>query len=198
MSTAATNTVPTPEQYLAMERWSEVKHEYYLGQIITMTGASRAHNLITGNIAHVVWNQLVDRPSELYASDMRVSLGSGIYVYPDVVIVRGEPRFLDETFDTLLNPTVILEVLSPTTKDFDRGSKFAYYRQIPSLREFVAVAQDQVWIEHHRRVDDEWKLVDLISRTDTLRLESIGCQIPLSEVYAKVAVADRAEMANPS
>ena len=188
MSSAA-KTYVTPEQYLEMERQAERKHEYDRGRIIAMPGASREHNLIAVNIMSELWNQLVERPCEAYAGNMRVRLGEGgPYVYPDVVVVCGEPRFeVEGGVDTLQNPTLIVEVLSPSTEGRDRGRKSRVYRALPSLRHYVMVAQDEVLVEHYRRVDGKWEPSELVDIDATLRLESVDCELPLRRVYAKVA-----------
>jgi Uma2 family endonuclease len=189
MSSAA-KTYLTPEQYLAWERKSDVKHEYDRGRIIAMAGASREHTLIAANVVRVVGNQLVDRPCELYASDMRVRIEDGRYVYPDVVVACGEPRFADDEADNLLNPTLIVEVLSPTTERRDRGRKFHQYRTIESLQEYVMVAQDEVRVERYTRRDGQWAFFEVHDLDAKLRLESIGCEVTLREVYAKVTFPD--------
>ena len=132
MSSAATKIRFTAQEYLALERKSETRNEYYNGEIFAMAGASREHNLIVGNLLRDIGNQLEDRPCESYPSDMRVSIeATGLYTYPDVAVVCGEPRFQDREVDTLLNPTVIIEVLSPSTEAYDRGVKFRHYRAHP-------------------------------------------------------------------
>src|SRR5262245_46847116 len=128
----------TPEQYLVLERKADFKSEYLNGYIIAMAGASREHNLIAGNLHGELRSQLKGRPCETYVSDMRVFIDrTGLYTYPDIVAVCGEARFQDDGVDTLLNPTVIVEVLSDSTERYDRGRKFGHYRQLPSLREYV-------------------------------------------------------------
>ena len=130
MSSAATRKRLSPQEYLAIERKSETRNEYYNGEMFAMAGASREHNLISVNLLRDIGNQLEDRPCEAYPSDMRVSIeATGLYTYPDVSVVCGEPRFEDREVDTLLNPTVIIEILSPTTEAYDRGFKFRQYRQ---------------------------------------------------------------------
>ena len=121
-----------------------------------MAGASREHNLIAANLVRRIGNQLDGRPCETYTNDMRVLVSqTGLYTYPDVIVVCGEALFLDENEDTLLNPTVIAEVLSPTTEAYDRGKKFGHYRRLESLREYVLVAQDEVLVEHYVREGDD-------------------------------------------
>ena len=121
-------------------------------------------------------------------SDVRVFVGrTGLYTYPDVVAVCGERQFLDAEVDTLLNPTLIGEILSPSTESYDRGKKFGHYRQLASLQEYVLVSQDQVLVERFTRQGDEWLLTEFNSLDDTLRLASIGCEIPLREIYARIS-----------
>jgi Uma2 family endonuclease len=187
MSSAARKHRYTPEQYLAQERAASFKSEYCNGSITAMAGASREHNLIAGNIHAELRALLRHRPCETYVGDMRVCVApTGLYTYPDIVAVCGEPQFLDSELDTLLNPTVIVEVLSPSTEADDRGYKFAHYRRLASLREFVLAAQDKVLVERYTRQGEDWLLTDLSRLDDLLRLASIDCEIPLREVYAKV------------
>ena len=187
MSSAATKKRFTPQEYLALERKSETRNEYYNGEIFAMAGASREHNLIVANLLRDIGNQLEDRPCESYPGDMRVSIeATGLYTYPDVSVVCGEPRFQDSEVDTLLNPTVIIEVLSPTTAAYDRGDKFRHYRRIDSLREFVLISQDRIMVERYTRRGNDWVLSDLTDPDQVLKLESIGCQIPLGRIYAKI------------
>ena len=182
----------TAADYLALERQAETKSEYLNGRIYAMAGASRNHNRITFNLARRIGNQLGGRRCEGYANDMRVKVNpTGLYTYPDVVVVCGEPRFEDQHVDTLLNPTVIIEVLSDSTESYDRGEKFAHYRALPSLSDYLLVAQDQPRIEHYQRQPDgRW----LYSATDGLdaqvEITTIGCVLPLAEVYERVAFAE--------
>jgi len=178
----------TPEEYLAQERKAEFKSEYIAGQIVAMSGASREHNLMTANLARVLGSQLLDRPCEVYVSDMRVKVtAQGMYTYPDTVVVCGDARLEDEQVDTLLNPTLIVEVLPPSTEAYDRGAKFGYYRQLPSLQEYLLVAQDQVLIEHFVREDEGWLLTETADLSEIVQLPSIACELPVAEVYRKVA-----------
>ncbi len=187
MSTAAAKTRYTPEQYLALERKADFKSEYYYGFIYAMSGASREHNLIAMNLSREISSQLIGRPCEAYGSDMRVwSITTGSYTYPDLSVVCGEPRFQDGAFDTLLNPTAIVEVLSPSTEAHDRGDKFAHYRRLESLREYVLVAQNRMQVERFTRRGDDWVMTELSWPEDVLRLDSIACAVPLHEVYDRV------------
>jgi Uma2 family endonuclease len=178
-----------PEQYLATERAAEYKSEYMAGQVYAMSGASRAHNLITVNLVREISNALGGRPCEVYSSDMRVGLqASGSYFYPDVAAVCGEPVFEDAHVDTLLNPTVIIEVLSPSTELFDRSMKFARYLKIGSLHEYILVSQDQIRVERYSRQpdDDKWIFEEITDPTGVLVLDSIRCEIALSAIYSRV------------
>jgi len=191
MASAARITRYTPEQYLGLERKAEFKSEYHDGYITAMAGASREHNLITGNLVRELGLQFKNRPCEVYGSDMRVLVSpTGLYTYPDVVAVCEEPRFEDDEVDTLLNPTMIVEVQSASTESYDRGKKFGHYRRLDSLREYVLVAQDEVRVERYTRRGDDWVLTELNRLEDTLRLASIGCEVSLREIYAKVELPE--------
>ena len=191
MATVAAQTYFTPEEYIALERKAEYKSEYFDGHIIAMSGASSKHNLITGDIFYGLYPQLIGHGCEIFTSDMRVrpSLGDA-YFYPDVVVVCGEPEFEDDTFDTLLNPIVIVEVLSPSTEAYDRGEKFARYKHLTSLQEYLLVSQDKVSVEHHRRHGTQWMLSHYRALEEVLRLPAIGCELPLHDIYARVTVKD--------
>jgi Uma2 family endonuclease len=187
MSSARVGTRSTPEQYLAFERNSLDKHEYLDGSILPMAPSNRWHNLITGSLSAELGRQLRGRPCEVYASNMRLLVSrTGLYTYPDVVAVRGAPEFQGNERHTLLNPALIIEVLSPSTEAYDRGQKFVHYRRLESLREYVLVTQDEVCVERYTRQGDEWLLSELSTLEDSLRLASIDCTISLREIYAKV------------
>jgi Uma2 family endonuclease len=183
-------TYLTPEEYLVIERRNEYKSEYIDGEMVAMTGASRRHNLITVNIAREISSQLRGRPCEGYISDMRVRVPSARdYTYPDVVVVCGEPQFEDDYVDTLLNPTVLIEVLSDSTECYDRGRKFGLYRTVESLAEYVLVAQDEYRVEQYvKQPDGRWLLSDHRSPEASVELASIQCALMLSEVYEKVTL----------
>jgi Uma2 family endonuclease len=192
MASAALKTRYTAEQYLAMERNAGFKSEYLDGYITSMSGASRAHNRIAGNVYRKMSDQLENRPCEAYISDLRLCVSpTGLYTYPDVIVVCGEPEFLDDEVDTLLNPTVIFEVLSPTTELPDRGAKFGHYRRLASLKEYVLIAQDQVLVERFIRQGDDWLISAPSQLTETLRLTSIDCSLTLREIYSRVSFSDR-------
>lgn len=183
-------TYYTPEQYLALESKAEYKSEYINGHIFAMSGASREHILIAVNLAGELRSLLRERPCEVYNSDMRVKVHpTGMYTYPDVTVVCGEPRFDDKQTDTLVNPTVIIEVLSPSTESYDRGEKFAHYRRLGSLVDYVLVAQDKVQVEHYVRQSEtgnQWTLTEISDLGDTLHLASIDCNVALQDIYDRV------------
>lgn len=181
----------TPQQYLALERQAKTKSEYLRGEMFALAGASREHNLIAGNVNRELGEQLRERECEVYQAEMRVKISpTGLYTYPDVTVVCGEPKFEDAEVDTLLNPKVLVEVLSPSTADYDRGGKFTHYRRLSSLQEYVLISQDRPLVEHYvRQGKDEWLLTERSSLHDSLILPSIQCQLPLSEIYLKVQFA---------
>lgn len=181
----------TPEEYLKLERKAERKSEYYRGEMYAMSGASREHNLIALNVSASLHRQLRHRPCEAYASDMRVKVSpTGLYTYPDLVVVCGKPQFEDAGLDTLLNPTALIEVLSPSTESCDRGSKFEQYRTLASLVDYLLIAQDRCHVEHYaRQPDGKWLLTEARSLEETLRIASIECELALAEVYEKVPFA---------
>lgn len=180
----------TPEEYLTMERASEYRHEYYQGEITDMTGASRRHNLIVANVLANLHGQLRNRLCEVYANDMRVKVSaSGLYTYPDVIVVCGEAQFEDNEFDTLLNPTVIIEVLSDSTEEYDRGKKFARYRKLDSLLDYLLIAQDRMHVEQFtRQQNDTWLFSEAEQPTAVIRLASIDSELRLATIYEKISL----------
>lgn len=178
----------TEAEYLAFDRASEIKHEYYRGEIFAMTGGSPEHNMICISTSATLYNQVRGQPCKIYSSDQRVRVPrTRLYTYPDISIVCSEPHFVDEALDTLLNPTLLIEVLSPSTESYDRGKKFQHYRQIDSLREYVLIAQETPHIEHYLRQDDgNWLLRDAIGLESRIELPSIGCTLALADVYEQV------------
>ena len=187
MSSTAAQTYLPPEEYLAWERKADTKHEYLRGEIIAMSGASRVQSLIVTNISGELYIQLKGRTCEVHTNDMRVQTSPEIsYFYPDILVVCGEPRFEDNTFDTLLNPIVLVEVLSPSTAAYDRGEKFKHYQQLTSLREYVLVSQDEVHVELYRQQETQWKPIEFRSLGNILSLASIDCELTLSDIYNRV------------
>jgi Uma2 family endonuclease len=180
----------TAEEYLALERSSlEGKCEFVDGQIFAMAGASREHNLIGVNIAGELRSQLKGKPCEAYSNDMRVKAAEAKgYHYPDIAVVCGKPEFEDGQMDTLLNPTVLVEILSSCTEAYDRGDRFAGYRKIPSLREYILVSQDKPLIESYVRQGNAWILTEIKELEEVVNLETIDCFLAMKEVYDKVFV----------
>jgi Uma2 family endonuclease len=178
----------SPEEYLRRERLAEYKSEYLNGEIFAMTGASRQHNRITINISSSLNQQLRGRPCEVYAVDMRVKVrASGLYTYPDVAVACGEPQFEDDFVDTLVNPTLLIEVLSQSTERYDRIAKTSYYRTIDSLMEHLLVAQNEVRVEQYsREANDQWLLTEHLALDSAVNLPSIGCTLTLSDVYERI------------
>jgi Uma2 family endonuclease len=178
----------TPEDYLARERQADHKNEYLNGTIIAMVGTSRAHNLIVWNVLGMLYNQMRGRTCEAYGNDMRVKVSvTGLYTYPDVAALCGEVQLEDAQQDTLLNPSTIIEVLSPSTEAYDRGAKFAHYRALTSLREYVLIAQDTPRVElYERQPDDRWLLTAVEGLEITVTVPSIDCVLKLAEIYEKV------------
>ena len=184
MATAALNRY-TPEEYLALERNAEFKSEYVDGRIVAMTGAQRPHVLIGINLVREISGRLLDSPCEVYSGDMRVKIGpSGRYVYPDLSVAC-DPRFEDDAVDTLLNPVLIVEVLSESMEKDDRGEKFTHYRRIESLREYVLVSQKECSVERYVRDGDFWRLTSVDDLDASLELTSLGIEIPLRRIYAR-------------
>jgi Uma2 family endonuclease len=186
--TAQSNQKMSVEAYLAFERNSETKHEYIAGDILAMSGASVAHNIITGNTLATLHAQVLQRNCTIFPSDMRLGLvRQNIYVYPDVTVVCGDIEFGDTEQDTVINPTVIIEVLSPSTENYDRGKKSQYYRTISSLQEYLLVAQDAHYIEHFVRYSEhQWLLSEMNQEQATVYLASIDCTLQLKDIYNKV------------
>ena len=178
----------TPQEYLALERKAEIKSEYFDGQMFAMSGATREHTKIAGNITTELNIQFMDRPCEVYALDMRTKVSpTGLYTYPDITAVCGEPEFEDANFDTLINPDLIIEVLSDSTESYDRGKKFAHYRTIETLREYVLVSQTECLIERFTRQDDgNWLYAENSDPNGSVELTSVACRLSLSRVYHKI------------
>ena len=171
-----------------MERNSSEKHEFAVGEIFAMTGASARHVEIVGNIASELRSQLRQRPCRVYSTDLRICVDADHrYTYPDVVVVCDQPRFLDDQLDTLLNPELIAEVLSESTRNYDRGDKFQYYRGIASFREYLLVDQTRVHVERYtKQTDGTWSLWETDAMKDAVRLESVGVALAVSEIYFKI------------
>jgi len=189
---AIPKTKLTPDEYLEFERKAEERHEYFNGEIFAMSGAKRNHNKAATNVSGLIWQHLKGKDCESYSNDMRVFVPrTGLYTYPDVVVVCGEPKFQDKVFDTLLNPTLLIEVLSESTESYDRGKKFQHYRSIESLQEYVLVSQDEARIEKYlKQGDGFWVLSEAVGLDSEIEFASIECRIALAEVYDKINFSD--------
>ena len=182
-------TLMTEAEYLAYERASEIRHEFWRGELFAMAGASEGHNLASGNLFVAVQLALRDKPCRAYTHDMRVFASqSRAYVYPDIVVACPPIEFKDEKRDTLLNPQVVVEVLSPSTESYDRGKKFDLYRQSESLRQYVLIAQDEPRVMSYIRQSDgvAWLLTPLAGLNAVLDFPTLGLSVPLSEIYRNV------------
>lgn len=178
----------TPQEYLTQERRAEFRSEYLRGEVFAMAGVSHHHTLIKDNLAGEARSQLKNRPCRTLTSDQRVKVNvTGLYTYPDIVIVCDEPQFEDARVDTLLNPRVIVEVLSESTEKYDRGARFGHYRQFPTLQEYVLVAHDRYLVERYvRQPDNSWLLTVFDQPTASFSMTSIPVTIPLAEIYRGV------------
>ncbi|EDN69910.1 protein of unknown function DUF820 [Beggiatoa sp. PS] len=188
MSAQPQLAILTPAEYLAIERQAKYKSEYFEGEIFAMSGASPEHNQITINIVGELYAQLKKRPCRVFMSDMRVKVSpTGLYTYPDVVAFCDPPCFDDKQKDTLLNPNVIIEVLSDSTEGYDRGKKFQHYRTLDSLQEYLLIAQNKCQIEHYvRQPNNQWLFSETNELEATIDLPSIECSLVLSDIYDKV------------
>lgn len=175
------------EAYLKAERKAEYKSEYYDGQVFAMAGSSRWHSLIGTNIITEL-NVTLHGRCEVHGSDMRLRVPeTRLYTYPDVTVTCGEPLFMGRQQDILLNPTIIIEVLSESTRRYDRGAKFRHYKTIPSLQEYVLVAQDKRFIEHYTKVGEgEWRVFSIDEATPRVHLSSIGLELTFDHIYREV------------
>jgi Uma2 family endonuclease len=178
----------TVAEYLEFERQSPERHEFHKGEMFLMTGASRWHNLIVTNLCRELSQRLKDRPCRVYPSDLRVHVSDcGLYTYPDVTIVCGEEEYLDDHQDTLLNPLVLIEVLSDSTEKYDRGRKFEMYRTIDSLGAYVLVSQDRALVEVYELQEDRcWKFSAASGLEESILIGSLNTELSLAEVYDKV------------
>jgi Uma2 family endonuclease len=180
----------TPEQYLEIERAAEFKSEYYAGRMYAMSGASYPHGLIIGRLTSKLDAALEHGPCAVIPNDLRVRvLPRGLYTYPDIVVICGEPKFAHDQKDTLVNPTFVVEVLSPSTEAYDRGFKSSQYRKIESLQEYALVSQTEARLEVFRRqAGGGWLLSEFAGLDAVSRFDSLGCEIRLADIYAKVTL----------
>lgn len=180
-------TYVTPEEYLTFERQAEYKSEYMDGQVYAMSGASLRHNTIVANLVSELVSQLRDRPCRALPSDMKVRLpDSRKFFYPDVSVFCGSPQFHDEHTDVLLNPMLLIEVLSESTASFDRGKKFLAYQHIESLQEYILISQDTHLVEQYvRQTKGSWTYTATVGLDSSVTLPSIACTLSLKAVYDK-------------
>lgn len=178
-------------EYLAIERAADFKSEYFEGEMFAMAGGSPVHSLIATNLAREVGNRLKGRPCVPFNSDLRLKVAtSGLYTYPDLSVVCGPLEFADEQDDVIVNPTLLAEVLSPSTEAYDRGKKFEHYRQIPTLREYLLVSQQEPRIEQFvRDASGVWRLHEASGLEARLELPSLEIMLSFAEVFANVKFA---------
>jgi Uma2 family endonuclease len=181
----------SPEEYLEIERKAEFKSEYYNGEMFAMSGGSRYHERISMQLTGLVWRHLQNTRCEAYTANMRVRTPGGLYTYPDLSITCAEAQFYDKELDTLLNPTLLVEILSPSTEAYDRGRKAELYRAIPSLRELLIVAQDRLHVELFRRAEGgPWDFSEADGLEGSIELTSISLTLRLSELYQTAIARD--------
>jgi len=180
----------TPEEYLVRERLAETKSEYYRGEVFAMAGASLKHNLIVSNLVASLVTSLRGRNCRVCSSDMRLLVSdTGLYTYPDVLVVCGKPILADTEGDVLTNPVLIVEVLSESTKDYDRGGKFHQYMRIPSLQEYLTVSQTEMLIDERiRQPDNCWLIRELVPANGKVSIQCLGVELEFAEVYDRVEV----------
>jgi Uma2 family endonuclease len=195
MGLAQTQHLYTPDEYLALERQSEERHQYVDGQVYAMAGESPEHSTICCNITAILVTQLRGKDCRTFSPNMKIRSGpmqkdkrAGMFSYADATVIYGQPRFHDEHRDVLLNPTVIIEVLSPSTEGFDRGEKFQRYRtHLETLSDYILVSSDKPLIEHFRRqTAGQWLYSGVEGLEGRLELTSIDCRLPLAEVYERI------------
>jgi Uma2 family endonuclease len=190
----------TPEQYLEIDRASEFRNEYYDGRMYAMSGGTHRHALIIFNLGSELRNIVKKRRCMVTSSDVRVRVApGGLYTYPDLVVVCGEPKYADGRRDTLLNPRLIVEVLSPSTEAYDRGFKSAQYRALESLEEYALVSQSEPRVEVFRRQPGgQWLLSEFAGLDALCRFESVDAVVALSEVYDNVTFGGDETASRPS
>ena len=175
------------EEYLAFEREAEEKHELVNGEIVARAISNRNHCLISGNVLTELHTRLREKSCELYANNMRVKVKKGNYVYPDVVVVCDKPNFADDEFDVLLNPLVVVEVLSKSTRFRDKTEKLKTYQKMESICEILLIEQNEPRIEHYiKQTPNQWLLRIYENLGETIVLESLRCELPVAEIYAQI------------
>jgi Uma2 family endonuclease len=182
----------TPEEYLAMEETAEVRHEYYQGEIVAMSGGSSNHNKITGSVYSRMDTAFGEKGCTPYMIDMRVWIKArGLFTYPDLMVVCEEPDFYEDRDDTITNPVVIIEVLSKSTENYNRVGKFKFYRSIPALQEYILIDQYSVHVEqYYLETPKKWVLIEFSQLADVLKFAKIDFQISLQDIYRRVKFSD--------
>lgn len=184
MSTAPITHL-TPEEYIELERASDEKHEYWYGEVYAMAGGMPPHSFVINNIQYALTAHVMGRGCHVFNADLRVSVRwDTLITYPDATVVCGPPKYVDERRDTVTNPTLVVEVLSPSTATKDRGAKTFLYRQVTSMREILLVEPTPVWIEHYWKLPNgHWELETVTDPAAILKLPSLDCELPVAEIY---------------
>ena len=179
----------SPEEYLEQERKSLDKHEYYQGEVFAMSGTSLEHVIIARNCMGNLFAKLKGKSCQPFGSDLRMHIPPNtLYTYPDLSIICGKPELTDEHFDTATNPTVLIEILSPSTRNYDMGIKFKLYRDIPTLKEYILIDSENVYVEKHtRQEDNSWLLSEIKNSHELLKIESIQVAVALSDIYEGIS-----------
>lgn len=182
----------TIEEYLQMERASEVKHEYYQGEIFAMAGASNRHNVISSNLIAELHSRLKTSPCFPYGSDMRIHIPENtLFTYPDISIICGEIKTFDKDKDTALQPIILIEILSKTTRDYDRGGKFKLYRDIPTIKEYMLVDSENIGVEIFRKNEhNHWELEEYKNLKEIVSLPAIGVSVSMKDIYARTKLTE--------
>jgi Uma2 family endonuclease len=184
---ARRHPILTEKEYLERERENEARHEYYRGLAYMMAGATVMHNLIKNSTETRISFQLLDSPCVAMSSDQKVRTESGLFAYPDVIVVCGEIEIYQDDPEVITNPIVLIEVLSKSTRRYDRGFKFEQYKSIPSLREYIMINQDRVHVEHYiRQADDHWNKIEYIDQEAIITLAAIHCTLRVRDIYQRV------------
>ena len=188
MSQIPKRTYLSEADYLLQEETSLEKHEYYKGEVFALTGASFNHNIIIRNLLVEIGYFLKGKSCDIFPSDLRLSIPkTTLYTYPDLMILCDPPEFLEDRKDTVLNPSIIIEVLSPSTKNYDRGTKFTFYRNIGSLQEYILVDSSNYLIEQYVKLD-KWTLNEYKGLEETLKIEKIGFDLLISTIYEGIVM----------
>lgn len=188
MGLAKPKNLYTPEEYLELERKSEIRHEHIDAEIFEMAGEGKRHNQISANLMRLLGNQILERDCNVYANGMRVNIAStGNYTYPDIVGICGDEEFEDEKQDILLNPLLLIEILSKSTEAYDRGTKFEFYQTIESFNEYTLITQEPFRVEQFIRQDkNTWTYLEFRNSEDVIHLQSINCELSLHDIYHNV------------